>query len=78
MAFIGITFQKAPSTFLGGKYSVLEFTIISVPLCIRNKSAKKMLNRSGLKIKPCGTPNITASHTLFEILTLIFCFPCGK
>ena len=39
MAFIGITFQKAPSTFLGGKYSVLEFTIISVPLCIRKKSA---------------------------------------
>ena len=39
MAFIGITFQKAPSTLLGGKYSVLEFTIISVPLCIRNKSA---------------------------------------
>ena len=39
MAFIGITFQKTPSTFLAGKYSVLEFTIISVPLCIRNKSA---------------------------------------
>ena len=35
-----------------------------------------MLNRSGPKIEPCGTPNITASHLLYEVLTLVFCFLC--
>ena len=32
-------------------------------LCIKNKSAKNMLNGSGPKIKPCGTPSITGSHS---------------
>ena len=29
-----------------------------------------MLNRSGPKIESCGTPNITASNSLYELLTL--------
>ena len=47
-------------------------------LCIRNKSAKKVLNRIGPKIEPCSTPNITASHSLYGLLTLVLCFLCGR
>ena len=44
----------------------------------KNKSAKKMLNRIGSKIEPCGTPNITASHSLYELLTRVLCFLCDR
>ena len=37
-----------------------------------------MLNRGGPKIEPCGTPNFTASHSLYELLTLVLCFLCDR
>ena len=68
------------STFLAERYGVLSSAkfAISISLCIRNKSAKKMLNRSGPKIEPCGTTKITASHSLYELLTLVLCFLCDR
>ena len=68
------------STFLAERYGILSSAkfAISVSLCIRNKSAKKMLNRSCPKIEPYGTPNITASHSLYELLTLVLCFLCDR
>ena len=68
------------STFLAERYGVLSSAkfAISISLCIRNKSAKKMLNRSGPKIEPCGTPDITASYSLYELLTLVLYFLCDR
>ena len=68
------------STILAERYGVLpsEKFVMSISLCIRNKSAKKMLNRSGPKIEPCGTQNVTASHSLYELLTLAPCFLCDR
>ena len=37
-----------------------------------------MLNRSGPKTEPCGTPDITASHSLYELLTPVLCFLCDR
>ena len=64
------------STFLTEGYGVLSSAKfeISTSLYIRNKSAKKMLNRSGSTIDLCGTPNITANHSIYELLTLVLCF----
>ena len=64
------------STFLAERYGVLSSAkfAIWISLRIRNKSAEKMLNRSGPKFEPCGTPNITASHSLYELLTLALFF----
>ena len=36
------------------------------------------IERSGPKIQHCGTPNITASHLLYELLTLVLCCLCDK
>ena len=68
------------SEFLAERYGVLSFAIfaISLSLCIRNESAKNMLNRSGPKIEPYGTPNIIASHSLYELFTLVLCFLCDR
>ena len=56
------------ATYLAKEHGVLSYEkfAISKWLCIRNKSAKKMLNRSGSKIEPCGIPKIIASHSLYE------------
>ena len=61
------------STFLAERFGVLSSVkfAISISLCIRNKSAKNILNRSGHKIGPSGTPNITASHSLYELSVAI-------
>ena len=81
MVFIGISFQKIASTssspFLAEKYMVyyhLQNFQYQYHYEQKNKSAKNMLNGSGPKIKLCGTPYITASHSLHELLTLILCF----
>ena len=57
------TQDSITSTILAQRYGVVltEKHAISISLCIRNKSAKK-LNRSGPKIEPCGPPTVTASH----------------
>ena len=42
---------------------------ISIPM--KNKSAKKMLNKSGPSIDPWVTLNTIASHSLYELFTLV-------
>ena len=37
-----------------------------------------MLNKSGPKIEPCSTSNITASYLLYELFTIFLCFLCDK
>ena len=56
------------ATYLAKEHGVLSYEkfAISKWLCIRNKSAKKMLSRSDSKIEPCGIPKIIASHSLYE------------
>ena len=64
------------STILAEKYGVLSSAkfAISISLCIKNKSAKEMLNRRGQKIELGGTPNIIEYHSQYELLTLDLCF----
>ena len=67
------------STFLAERYGLLlSAKSVSISLFIRNKSAEKMLNRSRPKIELYGTPNITASHSLYELLTIVLCFLCDR
>ena len=47
---------------------------MSISLCIRNKPTKKILNKSGPKIEPCGTTSITTSQSLYELIALVLCF----
>ena len=35
---------------------------------------KKMLNKSGPRIEPCGTPNIISSQELYDEFILVLCF----
>ena len=64
------------STILAEKYGVLSSAkfAISISLCIKNKSAKEMLNRRGQKIELGGTLNIIEYHSQYELLTLDLCF----
>ena len=56
-----------------GDLSSAKFAM-SISLCIRNKPTKKILNKSGPKIEPCGTTSITTSQSLYELMTLVLCF----
>ena len=44
-------------------YHLHKFTI-SVSLINKNKSERKILNKSGPRIDPCGTPTRMAYHKL--------------
>ena len=47
-------------------YGVLSsaWLAMSIPFAVKNKFAKKILNKSGPSIKPCGTPNILFNQIL--------------
>ena len=57
-------------------FNNVRYVVICVTceLSTENKSETKMLNKSGLRIEPCGTPNNISSQELYDEFILVLCF----